>query len=112
MVTTNGQRTCKHCEINHQYRYTKYDPFILIDVVYQAFDIPYPSDVPNKSSWWVALTNKPIVCTYMYREGENAPLVFRKEFVSSTNEIFEALPQFLMETSNVYQEVQVAEVCY
>jgi len=57
---------------------TQYKPFVLADVVYQVFYIPYSSDVPNKSSWWAALTNKPRVCLHVHNEGENMTIVFQE----------------------------------
>jgi len=41
----------------------------------------------------------------MYSHGENVPTVFQEECMPSTIEIFAALPQFLVDTSNADEEV-------
>lgn len=40
------------------------------------------------------------------------PIVFQDEIMTLTTEISEALPQFLVSTSNVHEEVQVVDVEY
>jgi len=45
-------------EVNHSHRYAKYDPFIIVDVAFQVFYIPYLTGVPQKTHWWAALVNK------------------------------------------------------
>jgi len=98
-------------EVNHQCRYTKYEHFVLIDVVYQVFYILYPSAVTNKSSWWAALLNKPKVCPHLgLDEGEHVPLVLQEEFMTSTVEISAALPELLIDNSNVDVDVEVVDV--
>jgi len=46
----------------------------------------------------------------MCRDGENMPLVFPEEFMTPTIDISEVIPQFLIGTSNVDDEVQVVDV--
>jgi len=98
-------------EVNHQRRYRKYEPFVLADVVYQVFYISYPSGVTNKSSWWAALLNKPRVYPHLgVDEGEQAPLVFQEEFMTSTVEMSDALPDVLVDNNHVDIEVEAVDV--
>jgi len=46
----------------------------------------------------------------MYSESEDVPLVFQEEFMTLTMEISKALPQFLVDTSNVDEEVKVVDI--
>ena len=98
-------------EVNHQRKYRKYEPFVLADVAYQVFYISYPSGVTNKSSWWAALLNKPRVYPqYGVEEGEQLPLVFQEDFMTSTMEMSDALPNGLVDNANVDIEVEVVHV--
>jgi len=63
-------------EINHSRRYEKYYLFIIADVAYQVFYIPYPSGVPLKANWWAALLNKPRVFPHMPNDGEKVIGIF------------------------------------
>jgi len=76
-----------------------------------VFYISYPSGVTNKSSWWAALLNKPRVYPHLgVDEGEHVPLVFQEEFMTSTMEMSDALPNVLVDNSNVDIEVEVVDV--
>ena len=57
-------------EVNHNRRYAKYDPFIITDVAYQVFYLPYPVGVPQKGNWWAALVNTSRVCPHKSNDGE------------------------------------------
>jgi len=63
-------------EINHLLRYAKYDPFIIADVAYQVFYIPYPTGVPLKANWCAVLVNKSQVCPHKPIDGEMVAGIF------------------------------------
>jgi len=50
------------------------------------------------------------VYPHIHSEGENVPLMFLEEFMTSTMEISETLPQFLVDTSDVDEEVEVVDI--
>jgi len=66
--------------------------------------------VLNKSSWWAALTNKPRVCPHICCEGGHVPLVFPEKLITSTMEISTALPELLVDNSNVDDKAQVVDI--
>ena len=109
-----GTRYCKTTctyEVNHQRRYRKYEPFVLADVAYQVFYIPYPSGVANKSCWWAALVNKSRVHPHVTVDGEDhVSFVFQEEYMTPTMDVSVALPDILVDTSNVDDEVEVVDV--
>ena len=75
------------------------------------FYISYPSGITNKSSWWAALLNKPRVYPHLgVDKGEQVPLVFQEEFMTSTMEMSDALLNVLVDNSNVDIEVEVLDV--
>ena len=92
-------------EINIQRKYAKYDPFIIGDVAYQVFYIPYPRDIPHKANWWAALLNKPRQCPNMQVDAVNPNPVFQEDVMASTSQLSETLPQFLANVAGVMEEV-------
>ena len=92
-------------EINTQRKYAKYDPFIIGDVAYQVFYIPYPRDIPHKANWFAALLNKPRQCPNMQGDADNPNAVFQEDVMASTSQLSETLPQFLADVAGVMDEV-------
>ena len=97
-------------EINIQRKYAKYDPFIIGDVAYQVFYIPYPRDIPHKANWFAALLNKPRQCPNMQGDAVNPNTVFQEDVMASTSQLSETLPQFLADVAGVMEEVEVVDV--
>jgi len=91
--------------VNHTRRYAKYDPFIIADVVYQVFYLPYPVGVPQKGNWWTALVNKSRLCPHTSNDGEMVASIFQESVMSPTHNIFEALAQHLGDSSHGGDEV-------
>jgi len=97
-------------EINIQRKYAKYDPFIIGDVAYQVFYVPYPRDVPHKVNWWAALLNKPRQCSNMQVDAVDPNTVYQEDVMASTSQLSETLPQFLADVAGVMEEVEVVDV--
>ena len=97
-------------EVNIQRKYAKYDPFIIGDVAYQVFYMPYPRDVPHKANWWAALINKPRRCPTTQGDAINPLPVFQEDVMASTSQLSETLPEHLGDVSGTMEEVQVVEV--
>jgi len=72
-------------EINIQCKYVKYDPFIIGDVAYQVFYIPYPHDVPYKENWWTTLINKARHCPNMQGDVVKVNPVFQEDVMGPTS---------------------------
>ena len=92
-------------EVNYTRRYAKYDPFIIADVAYQVFYLPYPVGVPQKGNWWATLLNKSRVCPQKSNDGEVVASIFQESVMSPTHNIFEALAQHLSDSSHGGDEV-------
>ena len=97
-------------EINIQCKYAKYDPFIIGDVAYQVFYMPYPRDIPHKANWLDALMNQPRRCPNTQGDAIPPLPVFQEDVMASTSQLSETLRQFLVDVSGTMEEVQVVEV--
>jgi len=78
-------------EVNHLRQYAKYDPFIITDVAYQVFYIPYLTGVPHKADWWVALANKSRVYSHKPNDREMIFEIFQENVMNVTH-CFKGIP--------------------
>ena len=65
---------------------------------------------PIKANSCTALINKPRQCPNMKGDAIKVNPVFQEDVMTSTSQISEALPQFLVDVSGVMDEVQVVDV--
>jgi len=102
---TRYSRVNRTYEVNHTRRYAKYDPFIIADVAYQVFYLPYPVGVPHKGNWWAAMLNKSRTCPQPPNDGEVVASIFQESVMSATHNISEALVEHLGDSSHRGDEV-------
>ena len=95
-------------EVNHSRQYTKYDPFIIADVAFQVFYIPYPTGDHKKTHWWIALVNKSRFCPHKLNDGQMVASIFQENVMIPTHTISEALPLHLGDTSHALKGETVA----